>query len=237
MSNPSLQDGPVEPLAVVFARLADVPLDQLDKLIEVTNSAYGELNKIHGHPYWGELVLHQGAAAKALREARDCLDALRSEAVGARNTELGVTVATAVVDGQRHYATSSDDKAALVEKVLRPPNAGGAAHLYVWDRPYESDEIAGPYQQLRVVTDPEAEVGVLNYTEESEDGELTSWHTCNPRPLPAPPKLRFDLGSALLFPRDSVLPFRELRAGLLEHVVEGARPGAVQWQQARWGEH
>ena len=237
MSNPPLQDGPVEPLAVVFARLADVPLDQLDKLIEATNSAYGELNTIHGHPYWGELVLHQGAAVKALREARECLDALRSEAVGARNTELGVTVATAVVDGERYYATSSDDKAALVEKVLRPPNPGAAAHLHVWDRPYESDEIAGPYQQLRVVTDPEAEVGVLNYTEESEDGELTSWHTCNPRPLPAPPKLRFDLGSALLFPRDSVLAFRDLRAGLLEHVVDGARPGAVQWQQARWGEH
>lgn len=237
MSNPPLQDGPVEPLAVVFARLTDVPLDQVDKLIESTNAVYGELNKIHGHPYWGELVLHQGAAIKALREARECLDALRSEAVGARNTELGVTVATAVVDGERHYATTSDDKAALVEKVLRPPTAGAAAHLYVWDRPYESDEIAGPYQQLRVVTDPAAEVGVLNYTEESEEGDLTSWHTRNAEPLPNAPKLRFDTGSALLFPKDSVLPFRALRAGLLEYVVDGARPEALQWQQARWGEH
>lgn len=236
MSNPPLQDGPVEPLAVVFARLSDVPLDQVDKLIEATGAVYGELNKIHGHPYWGELVLHQGAAIKALREARECLDALRSEAVGARNTELGVTVATAVVDGERHYATTSDDKASLVEKVLRPPTAGRAAHLYVWDRPYESDEIAGPYQQLRIVTDADAEVGVLNYTEESEEGDLTSWHTRNPAPLADAPKLRFDAGSALLFPKDSVLPFRDLRAGLLGYVVDGSRPDAVQWQQARWGD-
>lgn len=236
MSNPPLQDGPVDPLAVIFARLADVPLDAVDKLIESTNACYGDLNKIHGHPYWGELVVHQGAAIKALREARECLDALRSEAVGARNTELGITVATAVVDGERHYAHSSDDKAALVEKVLRPPRAGRAGHLYVWDRPYESDDIPGPYQNVRVMTDPEAEVGVVNYTEESEDGELTSWHTRNPEPFAEAPKLRFDAGSALLFPRDSILSFRDLRAGLLEYVVDGSRPNAVQWQQARWGE-
>ncbi|MBQ6644334.1 MAG: hypothetical protein IJH84_25340 [Saccharopolyspora sp.] len=236
MSNPPLQDGPVDPLAVVFARLADVPLDVLDKLIESTNAVYGDLNKVHGHAYWGDLVLHQGAAIKALREARECLDALRSEAVGARNSELGVSVATAVVDGERHYAHTSEDKAGLVEKVLRPGTAGRASHLYVWDRPYESDDIPGPYQSVRVVTDGEAEVGVVNYTEESEDGELTSWHTRNPEPFAEPPKLRFDVGSALLFPRESVLAVRELRAGLLEYVADGSRPEALQWQQARWGE-
>lgn len=236
MSNPPLQDGPVDPLAVIFARLADVPLDAVDKLIETTNACYADLNKIHGHPYWGELVVHQGAAIKALKEARECLDALRSEAVGARNTELGITVATAVVAGERHYAHSSEDKAALVEKVLRPPNPGAAGRLYVWDRPYESDDIPGPYQNVRVVTDPDAEVGVINYTEESEDGELTSWHTSNPEPLPDAPALPFDAGSALKFPRDAVLPFRELRAALDEFTRTGERPEAVQWQPARWGD-
>ncbi|QUH01711.1 hypothetical protein HUO13_13595 [Saccharopolyspora erythraea] len=237
MSNPPSQDesGPLEPPAAVFARLSDVPLDVVDKLIETTNAVYGDLNKVHGHPYWGDLVFHQGAAMRALKEARECLEGLRAEAIGARNTELGVTVATAVIDGDRHYAQTEDDKATLVNRVLRPQSKR-AAHLFVWDRPFDNEEAAGPYQQVRVVTDPEAEVGVLNYTEETEEGELHSWHTLNPQPLPDPPALRFDAGSALRFPRDSVLPFRDLRAALLEYSREGQRPEAVQWQSARWGE-
>ena len=237
MSNPPSQDepSPLEPSALVFSRLADVPLDVVDKLIETTNAVYGDLNKVQGHPYWGDLVYHQGAAMRALREARECLEGLRSEAVGARNTELGITVATAVVDGERHYGHSADDKANLVNKVLRPTRPG-AGHFFVWDRPFENEEAGGPFQGIRVVTDPEAEVGVLNYTEETEDGELLSWHTLNPQPLPDPPALRFDAGSALRFPRDSVLRFRDLRAALLEFARDGQRPGAVEWQSARWGE-
>ncbi|GAA2807529.1 Imm1 family immunity protein [Saccharopolyspora taberi] len=237
MSNPPSQDEPglFEPPASVFARLTDVPLDVVDKLIETTNAVYGDLNKVQGHPYWGDLVYHQGAAMRALREARECLEGLRAEAVGARNTELGITVATAVVDGERHYAHSEDDKANLVNKVLRP-SGPGAGHFFVWDRPFDNDEVAGPFQQIRVVTDPEAEVGVLNYTEETEDGELLSWHTFNPQPLPEAPPLRFDAGSALRFPRNSVLRFRDLRAALVEFARGGQRPGAVEWQTARWGE-
>jgi Immunity protein Imm1 len=106
----------------------------------------------------------------------------------------------------------------------------------VWDRPHENPDAPGPYQQVRVVTDTEAEVGVLNFTEESEDGELQSWHTLNPYPMPEPPALRFDAGSALKFPRDAVLPFRDLRAALDEFTRTGERPQAVQWQTARWGD-
>ncbi|GAA4868823.1 MULTISPECIES: Imm1 family immunity protein [Saccharopolyspora] len=237
MSNPSPQaePGPLEQPAVVFARLADVPIDALDKLIEATQAAYGELNQVHGHPYWGDLVFHQGSAIKALREARECLVGLRSEAVGARNTELGVTVTTAVVDGERLFAHAEEDKAQLVDRVLRPQRPG-ACHLYVWDRPHENPDAPGPYRQIRIVTDHEAEVGVLNFTEESEDGELESWHTHSPEPLPEAPALAFDAGSTLKFPRDAVLPFRELRAALDEFTRSGARPEAVRWQSARWGD-
>lgn len=220
----------------MFARLTDVPLDAVDKLVESTNAVYDDLNKVFGHPYWGDLVLHQGAAIAALKEARECLDALRAEAVGARNTELGITVATAVVDGERYYAHAEDDKAALVERVLRPQTPGRASHLYVWDRPHEHEDAPGPYEQVRIVTDAEAEVGVLNFTSETEDGELRSWHTFSESPLPDAPVLRFDVGSALMFPRDSVVPFSVLRAGLLEFTRAGERPTSVPWQQARWGE-
>jgi hypothetical protein len=236
MSNPAQDEppGPLEPPAAVFARLSDVPLDVLDKLIETTEGGYADLNQVRGHPYWGGLVLHQGAALRALREARECLDALRGEAVGARNTELGVTVATAVVDGERHYAETGDGKAKLVERVLRPRDPATACHFYVWDRPYEDDQVPGPYTQIRIVTDRDTEVGVLNFTEESEDGELCSWHTCNPRPLADGPTLRFDAGSPLTFPRDSLLPFADLRHALLAFGQDGLRPDRVSWQQARW---
>ncbi|MDA3627935.1 Imm1 family immunity protein [Saccharopolyspora oryzae] len=237
MSNPAqVEPGPLgEPPAVVFARLADVPVDALDKLIEATHEVYDDLNKVLGHPYWGDLVYHQGAAMKALKEARICMEGLRAEAVGARNTELGVTVTTAVVDGERHYAQTEDDKAELVDKVLRPQQPG-ASHLYVWDRPHQDPEAPGPYLQVRIVTDVEDEVGVLNFTEESEDGEMTSWHTLNPAPSPEAPALPFDAGSTLKFPRNAVLPFRELRAALDEFTRTGQQPEAVQWQPARWGD-
>ncbi|MGW1676220.1 Imm1 family immunity protein [Saccharopolyspora sp. NPDC002376] len=237
MSNPAqVEPGPLEePPAVVFARLADVPVDDLDKLIEATHEVYNDLNKVLGHPYWGDLVYHQGAAMKALKEARICMEGLRAEAVGARNTELGVTVTTAVVDGERHYAQTEDDKAELVDKVLRPQQPG-ASHLYVWDRPHQDAEAPGPYLQVRIVTDVEGEVGVLNFTEETEDGEMTSWHTLNPTPSPEAPALPFDAGSTLKFPRNAVLPFRELRAALDEFTRTGQQPEAVQWQPARWGD-
>lgn len=241
MTNPSQDQDrsqsvpPEESPAVVFGRIGDVPLDALDTFIESTEAVYADLNRVLGHPYWGDLVYHQGTALRALREARTALDGLRAESTGARNTELGVTVTTAVVDGARHYAQSTDDKASLVDLVLRPARPG-AAHLYVWDRPHADPEIPGPYEQLRIVTDADAEVGALNFTQETEDGELHSWHTCNADPLADPPALAFDAGSALKFPRNSVLGFRELRAGLDEFTRTGQRPECLGWQQARWGE-
>lgn len=221
---------------MVFARMADVPLDVVDKLLETTQGVYDDLNKVFGHSYWGDLVLHQGAAMRALNEARECLDALRSTAVGARNTELGILVGTVLVDGDRRYAHSEDDKRALVERALRPQEPARARHLYAWDRPYEDEEIPGPYQRIRLLTDPESEVGVLNYTEETEDGELHSWHSLNPRPLSEAPVLRFDAGSALTFPRDCVIGFDELTPALTEFLRDGTCPTSVRWQQARWGE-
>lgn len=221
---------------MVFARMADVPLDVVDKLLETTQGVYDDLNKVREHSYWGDLVLHQGAAMRALNEARECLDALRQTAVGARNTELGVLVATVVVDGDRHYAHSEDDKRSLVERALRPQEPARARHLYAWDRPYEDDEVPGPYERIRLLTDPESEVGVLNYTEETEDGELRSWHSLNPRPISDAPVLRFDAGSALTFPRDCVIGFDELAPALTEFLREGTCPTSLQWQQARWGE-
>ncbi|GAA2359166.1 hypothetical protein GCM10009854_42140 [Saccharopolyspora halophila] len=239
MSNPA-QDEPdphasLEPPAVIFARLAEVGVDNIDKLIEDTRAIYDDLNKVLGHPYWGDLVFQQGAAMKALNEARLCLEGLQAEATGARNTELGVTVTTAVVGGERLYATSEEDKAELVEKVLRPGKPG-ACHLYVWDRPHADPDVPGPYEQVRIVTDAENEVGVLNFTEEHDDGEMTSWHTHNPEPAPDAPALPFDAGSTLKFPRNAVLPFRELRAALDEFAKFGERPGSVTWQPARWGD-
>lgn len=238
MSIPPAQDepGPLEPQAAVFARLTDVPLDVVDKLIETTQGVYADLNKVLGHEYWGDLVLHQGGAIRALQEARECFDALRSEAVGARNTELGVMIATGVLDGDRHYAQTGQDKTALVERLLRPEHPARARHLYAWDRPYESEEVPGPYRQVRLVTEPDSELGVLNYTEETEDGELLSWHTRNPEPVSEAPILRFDAGSALTFPRDALLSFGELRTALAAFAHDGERPDSVQWQQARWGQ-
>lgn len=238
MSNPHVQSDPGrdDPPAVVFGRISDVPLDAVDKLLESTNAVYDDLNKIFGHAYWGDLVLHQGGAIAALKEARECLDALRSEAIGARNNELGVTVLTAVIDGERYYAQTTEDKTALVNRSLRPRTPGRATHLYVWDRPHENADAAGPYEQVRVVTDAESEVGVLNFTQETGDGDLHSWHTLNGQPLTDGPVLRFDVGSALMFPRSSVLGFDELRRGLLEFARNGERPTALEWQQARWGE-
>ncbi|RCW40432.1 immunity protein Imm1 of predicted polymorphic toxin system [Halopolyspora algeriensis] len=238
MSNPLSQDesGPREPSAEVFARLADVPLESIDKLIETTESAYTDLNKVRGHPYWGDLVLQQSAALRALNEARDGLDGLRAEAIGARNTELGITVTTAVIDGKTHCAERDDEKPSLVDRLLRPEQPGRAGHLYVWDRPYDNDRSGGPYQQIRVVTAAEEELGVLNYTEETEEGELLSWHTYTPRPPDGAPVLRFDAGSPLAFPRDAVLPLPELRAALSEFTRTGLRPESVQWQRARWGD-
>lgn len=238
MSNPLPQDesGPLEPHEDVFARLSDVPLEVIDKLIETTQAVYTDLNKIRGHPYWGDLVLQQSAALRALNEAREGLDGFRAEAVGARNSELGITVATAVIDGRRCYAHRNDEKPALVDRLLRPEQPGRACHLYVWDRPYDNDQLPGPYQQVRVVTADEAELGVLNYTEETEDGELRSWHTCNPDPPGEAPVLRFDAGSPLAFPRDAVLPLPKLRTALIEFARSGLRPESVAWQQARWGQ-
>lgn len=227
---------PSESCAAVFARLADVRTDVVDKLIETTEATYADLNKVLGHPYWGDLVFQQGAALRALREAQESLNALRAEAVGARNTELGVTVATAVIDEARKYAHSDDGKTTLVDRLLRPEDPERARHLYVWDRPYDNEEVAGPYQQLRIVTATDFELGVLNYTEEDEEGDLRSWHTLSSEPLTDGPVLRFDTGSALTFPRDSVLRFAELRAALIEFARTGLRPECVQWQQARWGE-
>ena len=238
MSNPPSQDepGPREPCATVFARMVDVPIDAVDKLIATTEAVYADLNQVLGHPYWGDLVLQQGAAVRAMKEARESLEAFRSEAIGARNTELGITVATGVVDGQRHYAQTGDDKQALVDRVMRPQKAQSACHLYVWDRPYDNEAAPGPYQQIRVVTDVEEQVGVLNFTEEAEDGELHSWHTLNPEPIAGAPVLKFDAGSALAFPRDAVLSWDDLRAALAEFTGAGLRPERVQWQKARWGE-
>ncbi|MBA8823647.1 hypothetical protein FHX42_000976 [Saccharopolyspora lacisalsi] len=236
MSNPLPQDEPdrFETDAAVFARLSEVPLEIVDKLIESTESVYSDLNTVRAHPYWADLVLHQGAAIRALREAREGLEAFRSEAVGARNTELGVIVATVVVDGRRYYAHGDDDKTALVDRLLRPEEPGRAGHLYTWDRPYEDDETPGPYQQMRVVT--AEDLGVINYSEETEEGELSSWHTHNPEPAPQAPVLRFDAGSALTFPRDSVVPLERLRPALLEFARTGLCPDSVPWQQARWGD-
>lgn len=239
MSNPLSPDdsGPPDASpAVVFARLADVPLEAVDKLIESTQAVYDDLNRVPGHPYWGDLVMHQGAAMRALTEARECLDALRSEATGARNTELGISVATAVVDGRRHYAHTDSEKQKVVDRLLHPEEPTRACHFCVWDRPHESDDIPGPFERIRVVTDPDAQLGVLNFTEELEDGELRSWHTHNPRPLADAPTLRFEKGSALTFPKDSLLAFEQLSAALLEFAHSGERPSAVDWQQARWGE-
>lgn len=239
MSNPAQDEpdphAPLEPPAVVFARLTDVPVDALDKLIEDTRAVYDDLNKVLGHPYWGDLVYHQGAAMRALTEAKTCLEGLRAEAVGARNTELGVTVTTAVIDGERHYAQNEDDKAELVDKLLRSPSEG-AGHIYVWDRPHADPEAPGPYEQIRIVTDAESELGVLNFTEEDVEGDMISWHTCNPQPSGDAPALPFDAGSTLKFPRNAVLSFRELRAALDEFTRTGAKPECVQWQPARWGD-
>lgn len=238
MSNPPSHHEP-EPertSAALFARLADVPLDAMDKLIETSEAVYTDLNEVAGHPYWGDLVYQQGSAVRALKEARTALEAFRAEAVGARNTELGVTVATAVIDGQRHYAHTTADKTALVDRMLRPSAPRSACHLYLWDRPYENEEFPGPYQQIRVVTDPEEKIGVLNFTEETEEGELRSWHTLNAQPLAGVPTLRFDQGSALAFPQDSVLRWEILRPALIEFAEAGSRPESVQWQQARWGD-
>lgn len=208
----------------------------MDKLIATTEAVYADLNQVRGHPYWGDLVLQQGAAVRAMKEARESLEAFRAEAIGARNTELGITVATGVVDGQRHYAQTGDDKQALVGRVMRPQKARSACHLYVWDRPYDNEAAPGPYQQIRAVTDVEEQVGVLNFTEETEDGELHSWHTLNPEPIAGAPVLKFDVGSALAFPRDAVLRWDDLRDALAEFASTGLRPERVQWQKARWGE-
>lgn len=239
MSNPAQDEpdphAPLEPPAVVFARLTDVPVDAMDKLIEDTRAVYDDLNKVLGHPYWGDLVYHQGAAMKALTEAKECLEGLRAEAVGARNTELGVTVTTAVIEGERHYAQNGEDKAELVDKLLRS-TGDGAGHLYVWDRPHADPDAPGPYEQIRIVTDAENEIGVLNFTEEDAEGEMISWHTCNLQPSADAPALPFDAGSTLKFPRDAVLSFRELRGALDEFTRTGARPECVQWQPARWGD-
>lgn len=221
---------------MVFARLSDVPLEAVDKLIESTQAVYADLNKVPGHPYWADLVLHQGAAVRALTEVRECFDALRAEATGARNTELGVTVATAVVDGERYYAHTDSEKQKAVDRLLHPEEPTRACHFCVWDRPYESDDIPGPYERLRVVTDPDSQLGALTFTEETEDGELYSWHTHNPQPVSDAPVLRFDKGSALTFPRDSLLGVEQLGAALLEFSRAGEKPSAVRWQQARWGE-
>lgn len=238
MSNPPSHDesAAAEPPATVFARLTEVPLDLVDKVIEATESSYSDLNKVREHPYWGDLVLQQGAAVRALKQAREGLDALRAEAVGARNAELGITVATAVVDGHRSYAHERRDKPALVDALLRPSRPGSACHLYAWDRPYDNEELPGPYQQLRVVTAVDDGLGVLNFTEETEDGELRSWHTHNPDPPSEAPVLSFDLGSPLTFPKDALLPLEQIRSALTEFAEEGLRPASVQWQQARWGQ-
>ena len=237
MSNPSSQDeiSPLEPPAVVFARIAEVPLDALDELIEKTQAVYADLNQVKGHPYWGSLVFHQGSLSRALREARAAMEGLRAEATGARNTELGVTVTTAVLGEERNYAHSQGDKDKLVEQVLRTPGEG-ARHLYVWDRPHDNPEVPGPYQAMRVVVDSDAELGVLNFTEESDEGEIESWQTLNPEPIPDAPLLRFDAGSALRFPRECVLPYKNLRAALLEFTETGQMPEAVQWRPARWAD-
>lgn len=237
MSNPASYDESAAPnFAEVFARLTDVPLDQVDKIIETTEAVFADLNTVMGHPYWGDLVFHQGAALRALREAREELDAFRAEAVGAHNTELGVTVATAVIDGESRHARTEEEKRDLVERVLRPRKQGRACHLYLWDRPYQQDVEPGPSSQIRVVTAVDDEVGVLNYTEETEDGELGSWQTYTADPPADVPALRFDLGSPLTFPRSSVLGFGELRAALDEFLRTGECPERVSWQQARWGE-
>ncbi|MGJ7905239.1 Imm1 family immunity protein [Actinopolyspora sp. H202] len=237
MSNPPSHDEPTAPgnFSEIFARLTDVPLDHVDKLLDTTESVYADLNRVMEHPYWADLVFHQGAALRALREARAELDAFRAEAVGARNTELGITVATGVIGDQREYAERDERKRELVEKLLRPPRQGRACQLYVWDRPYENEEEPGPYSGIRVVTSADDEMGVLNYTEEDEEGQLSSWQTRTSDPDPQAPVLRFDLGSPLAFPADSVLGFAELRAALDEFVGTGACPRSVHWQQARWG--
>ena len=123
-----------------------------------------------------------------------------------------------------------------VDRLLHPEEPTRACHFCVWDRPHESDEIPGPFERIRVVTDPDAQLGVLNFTEELEDGELRSWHTHNPQPPADAPTLRFEKGSPLTFPKDSLLGFDQLAAALLEFAHSGQRPSAVAWQQARWGE-
>lgn len=234
MSNSSSeqQPGPPGNDAEVFARLADVPLAAMDELIERIRSAYGDLNRLQGHPYWGDLVLHQGAALRALGEARDCLDQFRAEAVGARNTELGITVLTAVIAGERRFAMTASQKSALIDQVLKPEEPERARMLFLWDRPLESDDGVQPYEQIRLVTSGEAELGALNFVSETDDGELRSWQTRNGKPSDV--RLRFDLGSPLTFPADSALPLTELRTALEEFAETGQRPDRVQWQSARW---
>ncbi|QGK69758.1 hypothetical protein GIY23_09710 [Allosaccharopolyspora coralli] len=237
MPEPSRHDesGTVETRAEIFARLADVPLDEVDKVIGRTEDAYADLNGVRGHDYWGDLVLRQGAAVRALREAREALAALQAEAVGARNAELGVLVATGVLDGQRRYAHDDTSKAELVDWLLSA-EGGRASVLHVWDRPHVDDESAGPYLQIRAVVDAETRCGALVFTEEGDDGELTSWHTHAPLPLPSSPELRFDAGSALIFPGNAVVSWEAVRSGLAEFARTGACPESVSWQAARWSQ-
>lgn len=235
MSDSVQEPVPSEPVSDVFARLADTPVELIEKLIESTEAVYTDLNKVRDSPYWGDLVFHQGAALRSLKQARAELDAFSSEAVGAHNAEAGVTVVTAVIDGDRHYAENAEDKVSLIARLLAPEDPSIACHLYVWDRRHDGAR-AGPYQQVRVVTAVDEQFGVLNYTEEGEDGELHSWHTYNAVPLADAPVLRFDRGSALTFPRDALLPVEQLRAALDEFTRTAALPESVQWQRARWGD-
>ena len=236
MPEPSRHEEPDEqPHAEVFARLAEVPLDDVDKLIELTEAAYADLNQVRGHDYWGDLVLRQGAAVRALRQARESFEALRDEAVGARNTELGVLVATGVLGGERRYAASDESKAQLIDWLLAA-DGGAASHLFVWDRPYEDEDVAGPYRQIRAVVEAESRLGALVFTEEGDDGDLASWHTKASELVTGAPTLRFDVGSALVFPDDAVVRWDVVRSGLEEFARTGIKPGSVEWQQARWGQ-
>ena len=141
-------------------------------------------------------------------------------------------VLTAIVDNDFHYARTADEIADLVRLVVDVAHPDWASLLYLWDRPCRSGlhhggEGAYPEHQLRVVTDPAAGWGAVNFVDSDDASDSR-----NPDPGEAP-ALPFDPVGGSFFPASATVPLELVRAAVAEFAVTGRRPSRLSWQPAR----
>lgn len=143
-------------------------------------------------------------------------------------------VMSMIADGRVSYVENYRQLTTTLDALFarRPPSSWTVRMITrIWD----SDGASGHAvdHQLRVVTDPTAGWGALNFLECTTPAFWQGWNSCNVHPDNQAPQLPFGQGG-LVFPRNAALPLQAVYNAALEYGHTGTRPATVLWQQAHY---